>query len=230
MVMRKSSSERVSLFLAERISLEGLFLFLYSFWSPFAIILVLQVKEQMMMQNGVMDFPGKDELNTVLPMEVTEEVVRHYSPMVYRIALTKVQSVADAEDIFQEVFLKLVMNEKPFDSEEHRKAWLIKVTVNCCNSHFVAPWKKHVTSLDDAMLSMLPDEKGEDFLQEEGPDVYAEVLKLPQNMREVILLFYYEDMSIRQIAEALQTSETNIKKRLSRARQKLRLEIEAQDI
>ena len=203
---------------------------MYFFQSPFAIILVLQVKEQDMMHDGVTDFSEKGELNKVLPMEVTEEVVRHYSPMVYRIALTKVQSVADAEDIFQEVFLKLVMNEKPFASEEHRKAWIIRVTMNCCNSHFVAPWKKHVTSLDDAMLSMIPDENGEHFLQEEGPDVYGEVLKLPQNMREVILLFYYEDMSIREIAGVLQISEDNVKKRLSRARQKLRLEIEAQDV
>ena len=203
---------------------------MYFFQSPFAIILVLQVKEQDMMHDGVTDFSEKGELNKVLPMEVTEEVVRHYSPMVYRITLTKVQSVADAEDIFQEVFLKLVMNEKPFASEEHRKAWIIRVTMNCCNSHFVAPWKKHVTSLDDAMLSMIPDENGEHFLQEEGPDVYGEVLKLPQNMREVILLFYYEDMSIREIAGVLQISEDNVKKRLSRARQKLRLEIEAQDV
>ena len=182
------------------------------------------------MHDNIMDFPNREEENKALPMEVTEEVVRHYSPMVYRIALTKVQSVTDAEDIFQEVFLKLVMNTKPFDSEEHRKAWIIKVTVNCCNSHFVAPWKKNVTSLDDVMLSMIPDENAENLLKEEGPDVYAEVLKLPQNMKEVVLLYYYEDMSIREIAEVLQTSETNIKKRLSRARQKLRLEIESLDL
>ena len=163
-----------------------------------------------------------------LPMTVTDEVVRHYSPMIYRIALTKTKSSHDADDIFQEVFLKLVMNEKPFESEEHRKAWLIRVTVNCCNSHFVAPWRKNVDSMEDVMLEQLPDES-EVFWRESGsPDVYAQVMKLPEQMREVVLLFYYEDMSIREIAEAVGTSEVNVKKRLSRAREKLRLEMESE--
>ena len=164
-----------------------------------------------------------------LPMTVTDEVIRYYSPMIYRIALTKTQSSHDADDIFQDVFLKLVMNEKPFDSEEHRKAWLIRVTINCCNSHFTMPWRKNVDSLDDAILSQIPAENHNENCLWEGPDVYAEVLKLPQNMREVILLYYYEEMSIREIALALQTTEVNIKKRLSRARQKLKLELEEED-
>ena len=162
-----------------------------------------------------------------LPDEVTDEVVRYYSPMVWRIALTKTQSTHDAEDIFQDVFVKLVMHEKPFESEEHRKAWLIRVTINCCNSHFVAPWRKNVDALDDVTMAQLPDE---DTLQPDSPDapdVYGEVLKLPQQMREVLLLFYYENMSVREIATALSTTEVNIKKRLSRARQKLRLALEA---
>lgn len=165
-----------------------------------------------------------------LPDEVTDEVVRFYSPMVWRIALTKTQSTHDAEDIFQDVFVKLVMHEKPFESEEHRKAWLIRVTINCCNSHFVAPWRKNVDALDDVTMAQLPDE---DTLHpsdaDDRPDVYAEVLKLPQQMREVILLFYYEELSIREIAEILQTSEVNVKKRLSRARQKLRLELDGRE-
>ncbi|MBE6541132.1 MAG: RNA polymerase sigma factor [Ruminococcaceae bacterium] len=164
-----------------------------------------------------------------LPMEVTDEVVRFYSPMVYRIALTKTQSSNDASDIFQEVFLKLVMNTKPFETEEHRKAWLIRVTINCCNSHFTAPWRKNVDSLDDAIISELADETTDAYDLGEGPDVYAEVLKLPQNMREVILLYYYEEMSIREISQVLGTSEVNVKKRLSRARQKLKLELADDD-
>lgn len=161
--------------------------------------------------------------------EVTDDVVRYYSPMVYRIALTKTQSSHDADDIFQEVFLKLVMNTKPFETEEHRKAWLIRVTINCCNSHFTAPWRKNIDSLDDAIVSQIPDESSEITDLGDGPDIYSQVLKLPQNMREVILLYYYEEMSIREISQVLQTSEVNIKKRLSRARQKLKLELAGED-
>ncbi len=170
-----------------------------------------------------------DRTTPVLPPEATDEVVRYYSPMVYRIALTKTQSSYDAEDIFQEVFMKLCLNAKPFASEEHRKAWLIKVTVNCCNSHFTAPWRKNIVLLDDAIASQIPDESFDTYDLGDEPDIYAQVLKLPQNMREVVLLYYYEDMSIREISQALQTSETNIKKRLSRARQKLKLELTETD-
>jgi len=182
------------------------------------------------------DAPQKDDIyremasqkcNVSLPREVTDEVVRYYSDMVWRIALTKTRSETDAEDIFQEVFCKLVMNEKPFDSEEHRKAWIIRVTINCCNSHFVAPWRRNIGSIEDVLVdvadedAVMPGDSNE-------PDVYAEVLRLPDNMKEVVLLYYYEDMSIREIAEVLGTTEVNVKKRLSRARQKLKLELESE--
>ena len=174
-------------------------------------------------------FLYSDDGSVALPKDATDEVIKHYSSMVYRIALTKTKSSHDAEDIFQDVFLKLVMNKKPFESEEHRKAWLIRVTVNCCNSHFVSPLNKKVNSLDDALLSLIPDESAYDDFLENQSDIYAQILKLPQNMREVILLFYYEEMSIREISFILHTTEANIKKRLSRARQKLKLQIEESD-
>ena len=170
-----------------------------------------------------------DEHTSPLPSEVTDEVVRHYSPMIYRIALTKTKSTHDADDIFQEVFLKLVMRDKPFETEEHRKAWLIRVTINCCNSHFVAPWRKNVDSMEDVLLEQIADDEPVPGTEEESIDVYAEVMKLPEQMREVVLLFYYEDMSIREIAEVVGSSEVNVKKRLSRARQKLRLEMGVAD-
>jgi len=160
-----------------------------------------------------------------LPMYVTDDVVRFYAPLVWKLALTKTRSVHDAEDIFQEVFVRLA-NAKQFESEEHRKAWLIRVTINWCNSHFVAPWNKNVVGLDDAILSQISDESAPQSQTDDTLDIYAQVLRLPQQMREVLILFYYEDMSIREIAAVLGTSEVNIKKRLSRARQKLRLVLE----
>ena len=172
------------------------------------------------------DISGQMKHIGELPQEVTDEVVRYYSPMIWRLALTKTKSTHDAEDIFQEVFMKLVMNQKPFASEEHRKAWLIRVTINCANSHFVAPWRKNVDTLEDAILDQIADEDTEHAIDVDTPDVYSKVLALPENMREVILLFYYEELSIREISEILGTSEVNVKKRLSRARQKLKLELE----
>ena len=80
-----------------------------------------------------------------------------------------------------------------------------------------------MSSLDDVPESNLADEQ--ETYDDGGEDVYSKVLKLPQNMREVILLFYYENMSVREIAETLGVTEVNVKKRLSRARQKLKLEL-----
>ena len=80
-------------------------------------------------------------------------------------------------------------------------------------------------SLDDALASTIPDEDARADALCDGEDVYAKILKLPEHMREVILLFYYEDMSVREIAKAIGISEDNVKKRLSRGRQRLRLEL-----
>ena len=93
----------------------------------------------------------------------SEDVVRYYADTVMRIALTKTKSTHDADDIFQEVFLKLAMCEKEFESEEHRKAWIIRVTLNCCNSHFTAPWRKNITSFDDLLENELAVEEDDDF-------------------------------------------------------------------
>ena len=166
---------------------------------------------------------GGEKRPIILPAEVNDDVVRYYSPMVWRIALTKTKSHDDAEDIFQEVFLRLWNNKKTFETEEHRKAWIIRVTVNCCNSHFVAPWRRNVASLSEALTEDIPDESSLD--RDDGIDVYAEVMKLPENMREVVLLFYFEDMSVRDIARVVGTTEVNVKKRLQRARDKLKLEL-----
>lgn len=176
----------------------------------------------MWFEDGTHADESTEKRHVILPVEVTEDVVRHYSPMVWRLALTKTKSRDDAEDIFQEVFLRLWRNTKPFETEEHRKAWLIRVTLNCCNSHFVAPWKKNVCSLGDVELEDIPDDSTD---EDERVDVYAEVMRLPENMREVILLFYYEGLSVREIADAVGTTEVNVKKRLQRARDKLKLEL-----
>jgi RNA polymerase sigma-70 factor (ECF subfamily) len=155
-----------------------------------------------------------------------EAAYEKYADMLYRIALSDLGNTHDAEDAVQDTFVAYFSYKGSFETEEHRKAWLIRVTVNCCNSHFVAPWRKNVTSMEDVMLEQLTDED-EKFWREDGaPDVYARVMKLPEQMREVVLLFYYEDMSVREIADMIGTSEVNVKKRLSRARQKLRMELE----
>ena len=176
------------------------------------------------LENGIYKFSDSG-----LPCEMTEEVVKYYSDTVMRLALTKTQSSYDADDIFQDVFIKLFESEKSFESEEHRKAWILRVAINACNSHFTAPWKKNIASFDDVLENQLADTEDEGLDVDTRNDIYSRVLGLPQKMKEVIILYYYEDLPIKEIAAIIGETEANVKKRLSRARQKLRLELEGDE-
>lgn len=150
-----------------------------------------------------------------------EEIVRCHADMVYRLALVHMKKPQDAEDIFQEVFLRLVKNLDKLESDEHIKAWLIRVTINCCKSHFTRAWKQHETPVEQEILQ----DRIEAECDEEPADdnvVYQTVLKLPEKYRTVIHLFYFEELSIREISTILKKRESTIKSQLSRGRDKLR--------
>ncbi len=170
------------------------------------------MQKQTQRTSDVLDYKTDDDIDTVID---------RYSSMVYKIALTNMKSKFDAEDIFQEVFLRYMKNNRPFASEEHRKAWLIRVTVNCCKSAYIAPWNDNI-SLDDI---------GEvaDTFSQTDKEVYKEILKLPIDFKTVIILFYYEDMSVSEIAKTLKLTEGAVKMRLSRARNLLKLNLEAEE-
>ena len=88
--------------------------------------------------------------DAVEPMEEGESVVRRYAPMVYRLALAQVRGRCDAEDIFQEVFLRYFRSAPVFSEEEHRRAWLIRVTVNCAKKFWTSAWMRRTVPLEEA--------------------------------------------------------------------------------
>lgn len=144
-----------------------------------------------------------------------EEVIRKHADMVYRLAIINTKSKTEADDVFQDVFLKLLRYKNTIKSEEHLKAWLIRVTLNQCKSKITSIWNKRKVSLD--LLIEEPEESEEkDF-----SDVYQAVCKLDDKYREVIHLYYYEEFSIKEIAEILECKEGTIKTRLARGRQAL---------
>lgn len=166
-----------------------------------------------------------------LSNEELTRVYTQYRDMVYRLALTKTQSRAQAEDIQQDVFMALVKYSDRIRDEEHLKAWLIRVTQNACRKHFRSMWIKLSVLYDDALSKGDADEEdavgapaAEDEIEkrEEIEFVRESVDKLGEKDRELIYLFYYEEMSIKQIATAFNASEGSIKTRLSRARERLR--------
>ena len=157
-----------------------------------------------------------------------EEIVRRHADTVYRLALVHMKNTQDAEDIFQEVFLRLVKNLDKLENDEHIKAWLIRVTINCCKSQFTRAYRRHETPQEQEILQ-------EQAGAAEEPDteehiVYETVQKLPDKYRTVIHLFYFEELSIREIGEVLKKRESTIKSQLSRGREKLKQLLEKEGI
>lgn len=146
-----------------------------------------------------------------------EQVIKFYSGMVYRLALARTGTVYDADEVYQEVFLRYIRKNPEFKSEEHRKAWLIRVTVNCSKSLLSSAWRKKTQALDDSIMA-----PGIIFEEKEDRQLYYELQQLPPKYREVIHLFYYEDMPVKEISRVLHRSSSTIRAQLTRARAMLK--------
>ncbi len=143
-----------------------------------------------------------------------EEVLSRYSDMVYRLAYARTKNRQDAEDITQEVFLKYMRSEKSFADEEHRKAWLLRVTANTSKSILTSAWAKHYARMEE-----LPEESCQ---IEEKSEVFYAVQKLPEKYRIVIQLYYYEELSVQEISEILSKKESTVKSLLRRGRERVK--------
>ena len=144
-----------------------------------------------------------------------DELYSVYGDMVYRLAIVRTRSAADAEDVTQEVFLRLLRADPVFTSEEHRKAWLITVTLNCSKNMLGSAFRRHTVAFDAI---------AEPGKEDELPDstVYDAVMQLPQKFRTAIHLYYYEDYSVKEIAQAMHAGESAVKSWLFRARAQLK--------
>ena len=144
-----------------------------------------------------------------------EHAAVRYQNMVYRIALHYFGNSQDAEDAVQEVFLRLYTAGKSFESPEHLRRWLIRVTVNVCRDVLRSPWRRRRVSLEE-----LPEEPV--FDQPEQAALYREVMALPEKYRTVLNLFYYEELSVKEIGELLGLRTSAVTTRLHRARARLK--------
>ena len=137
-----------------------------------------------------------------------EEIVARQGPRVYRLAFAQLRSKADAEDVFQEVFLRYVEKLPEFESPEHEKAWFLRVTLNCCRSLWRSAWHKRSVPLDENLPFETRDQWG----------LHQELLRLPKKYRAVLHLFYWEDMSTAEIAKVTGNTPAAVRKQLERAR------------
>ena len=147
-----------------------------------------------------------------------EEIVSSYEDKLLRTALAVLGSKADAEDIVQDVFLKMFEKRPNFESADHEIAWLIRVTVNLCKSKLRSSWWKKTVPLLDTYPAQT----------ETQQDLVQTILALPSKYRIVIHLFYYEGYSTKEIAEITQQKESTVRQHLTRARRMLKTFLEGE--
>ena len=140
-------------------------------------------------------------------------LAEQYAGMLYRLAYARTGSRADAEDVMQEVFVRLLKARPDFADREHAKAWLLRVAANCANDLFRAPWRRREEPISEFLPAPEEPEPG---------GVVEAVLALPPKYRAAVHLYYYEDLSVAEIAGILGKSEGAVKSRLFRARALLR--------
>ena len=147
--------------------------------------------------------------------QTVQQLIERYQNSLYAAAFNTCQNQMDAEDVVQETFVQYYTSRKEFESEQHIRAWLLRVVINKARNINRTFWKKNKCSLEDYIETLT-------FPNSQSRDLFEEVMKLPDKYRIVIHLFYYEDYSVREIADILKLSESNVKVRLSRGRALLR--------
>ena len=156
-----------------------------------------------------------------------EEVLAKYSDMVYRLAYARTMNQYDAEDITQDVFIKYMKHQHEFRDDEHRKAWLIRVTVNASKSLMTTAWNRKKVSMEDVEGVL----EGKSELDELDMDqlLLKEVAKLKEKYRIVVHLFYFEELSVKEIAQITGMKESTVKSNLFRAREILKQNLKEED-
>ncbi len=153
-------------------------------------------------------------------MEVTKDYISDlldkYGDMVLRIAYTYLKNRADAEDIVQDVFLRIIDKKPSFNDENHEKSWLIRATINMCKNKANMFWNKNKCSIDDVQEFAVSDKYNTDT------SVFQAVMALGEKYRVVVYMYYYEGYSTPEIANVIGKNETTIRSLLNRARNKLK--------
>lgn len=144
-----------------------------------------------------------------------KQSIETYSDTIKRICFLYLKNESDTEDVFQDVFLKYALFSGVFNSPEHEKAWLIRVTINRCKDVLKNFYRRNIVSINH-----LENIIGDEF--ESYSELLETVLSLPEKYKVVIYLFYYENYSVHEISKILHKNENTIYTNLSRGREKLK--------
>lgn len=144
-----------------------------------------------------------------------EDLIELYQKSLYTVAFNICKNADDANDVVQDTFIQYYTSKKQFRDKEHLKAWLLRVAINRARDISRSFWKRNRISIEECMEEI-------PFENQEEHDLLETVMKLPEKYREVIHLYYYEELSVKEISEILRITEGSVKMRLSRGRKFLR--------
>ena len=145
----------------------------------------------------------------------TQALAETYRDRLFAAAFQVCGNAADAEDAAQEALLRYHISEKQFESEQHIRAWLLRVAINCAKNASRSFFRRNTVPLETYMETLV-------FDSGESREIFREVMSLPEKYRLVIHLYYYEDYTVAEIGRILGLTESNVKVRLSRGRQLLK--------
>lgn len=149
--------------------------------------------------------------------------VRLYSGMILRVCFTYSLGRADAQDVCQNIFLKLLQLDRKFDNEGETRAFILRMAINECKDILKSGWHRRSVPLDELIEREIP------FLPAEDSGVLTAVQRLPVKYREVIYLYYYEGYNAEEIAAMVGAKPAAIRQRLARARAELKQELEGSE-
>ena len=149
------------------------------------------------------------------------KLVDEYGNQLLRMCFLYLKDIHLAEDAVQDTFIKVYKNYAQFNGNSQEKTWIMRIAINVCKNYLRKSWWKHINY--SVLLENIPCNESYDI----GDDtLLIEIMKLSSKYKEVILLFYYQEMKIREISEVLQVPESTISVRLARARKVLKQNLE----
>lgn len=153
--------------------------------------------------------------------EEIRELVDKYSSLIFRISYCILCNRDDAEDAVQETFLKYLTKAPEFNSEEHRKAWLIKVSANISKNMLMFRVRRETVNLEEVKNI---------GIGERDYETFEFIMSVPAKYKIVLTLYYVEGYRCKEIAEIINISEEAVRKRLQKGRELLRKEIEMEEL
>lgn len=160
----------------------------------------------------------------ISPAYEIEALIREYGNDVLRTAYMYVKDIHTAEDIFQDVFIKVNQKLSTFEGNSSIKTWIIRITINACKDYLKSAYNRRVVPMMEYQEDAIVSESDYDEVEKQDTNhlIKETVLSLPAKYRDVVLCVYYQEMTIAEAAQTLNIAEGTAKSRLSRARQKLK--------